>query len=250
MATTALAARSIFARRASRKAASPCWFAYSAQQHGATSLEVMSFQVSEDGLASMRSLDIDWLPDPVQFMSKYSALWAGAPDRGYDWLMRGTPFGAENSFFQRGVRPAAFRGRREVSEWRTFALRVLKSSWGVAIDLRARAVTAAEPPTGSLRATERVLLDVRHVPLPAVDVTQLLRGLRVVAGPIEAAMPGEDYVVVEVVEVSYTPTDYQPDGVAAVMIGWAMEEFDLAQPDIDVHFEKSENRYVFAMPDW
>lgn len=136
-----------------------------------------------------------------------------------------------------------------MNDWRTFPLRVLKASWGVAIDLRARAVPAAEPPVGSLRAGGRVLLDVSHVQLPATDVLQLLRGLRAVAAQIEAAVPGEDYLVVEVDEVSYPPTDYQPEGVAAAMIGWATEEFDLARPDIDVRFEKAANRYVFALPD-
>jgi hypothetical protein len=58
----------------------------------------MSFSVSEHDLSSMRSLNIDSLPDPGQFMSKYSRLWGGTPNHGYDWLMRGTQFGTEHYF--------------------------------------------------------------------------------------------------------------------------------------------------------
>jgi RHS repeat-associated protein len=66
--------------------------------HGASNLEIMSFSVSEHALSSMRSLNIDSLPDPDLFMSKYSRLWGAIPNHGYDWLMRGTRFGTEHYF--------------------------------------------------------------------------------------------------------------------------------------------------------
>lgn len=58
----------------------------------------MPFQVSEGDLAAMRSLNIDSLADPEDFMSKYCQLWGGTPNHGYDWVMRGTQFGQENFF--------------------------------------------------------------------------------------------------------------------------------------------------------
>jgi hypothetical protein len=50
----------------------------------------------------MLSMNIDSLQDPEGFMSKYSQLWGGTPNHGYDWLMRGTQFGTEN-FFSKSV---------------------------------------------------------------------------------------------------------------------------------------------------
>jgi hypothetical protein len=130
--------------------------------------------------------------------------------------------------------------------WRTFPLRILKASWGIAVDLRARAILSKEPRSDLLNASSRVLLDVRHVQLPVIDVEQLLRGLTTMAAAIETKEPS-DYVVIEVDEVTYTPTDYQPEGLAAAMIGWVSEEFDLDSPIRDVHFDQGVNKYVFSI---
>lgn len=65
---------------------------------GTSNLEILQFRVSESDLASMRSVNIDSLENPEDFMSKYSQLWDGTPNHGYDWVMRGTQFGQENYF--------------------------------------------------------------------------------------------------------------------------------------------------------
>lgn len=129
--------------------------------------------------------------------------------------------------------------------WHTFPLRILKASWGIAVDLRARAVPSAQARLGALPVSGRVLLDVANVQLPAADIEQLVYGLGVMASAIEAKEP-DGYVVIEVGDVEYTPTDYQPEGLAAAMIGWASEEFDLSSPIKSVEFDKLANRYVFS----
>jgi len=129
--------------------------------------------------------------------------------------------------------------------WHTFPLRILQASWGIAVDFRARAVLAEEPRTGLLAASRRVLLDLSGVQLSAADTGQLLRGLNSMAAAIEAKEPS-GYVVIEVDEVTYTPTDYQPEGLAAAMIGWASEEFGLESPIRDVYFDRDNNRYIFS----
>jgi RHS repeat-associated protein len=65
---------------------------------GASDLQVMSFTVASRDLASFRSLDIDSLADPEAFLSKYSQLWGGTPNHGYEYLTRGTQFGTEHFF--------------------------------------------------------------------------------------------------------------------------------------------------------
>ena len=69
---------------------------------GASGLEIVPFEVSAGDLASMRSLNIDLLPDAEAFLGKFSQLWGGTPDHGYDLLMRGTQFGTEH-FFSKSV---------------------------------------------------------------------------------------------------------------------------------------------------
>lgn len=129
--------------------------------------------------------------------------------------------------------------------WRTFPLRILKASWGIAVDLRARALVVAQPPDGLLAFGRRVLLDVTHVQLPAVDIEQLMSGLDAMTSAIEEKEP-DGYIVIEVDEVKYTPTDYQPEGIAVAMIGWISEEFELVPPTIEVYFDKAANRYIFT----
>lgn len=133
-----------------------------------------------------------------------------------------------------------------MATWRNFPLRILKSSWGIAIDLQARAVLVKNPPHGLLSASPRVWLDVRSIHLSDVDTNQLVRGLMMIAPAIEDTARSE-YVIIEVGRVRYTPTDYQPEGMAAAIIGWASEEFGLGSPAIDVYFDKKANRYVFSI---
>jgi hypothetical protein len=130
--------------------------------------------------------------------------------------------------------------------WRTFPLRILKASWGIAIDLQARAVLAEDPPHDLLRVSPRVWLDVSGVQLPDADIEQLVRGLTVMAPAIEKKNQDE-YVIIQVGRVSYTPTDYQPEGMAAAMIGWVAEEFGLDSPVRDIYFDKNANRYVISI---
>jgi hypothetical protein len=132
-----------------------------------------------------------------------------------------------------------------MGQWHTFPLRILKGSWGISIDLRARAVLSENPDPGLLDAGHHLLLDLRSLRLPPADIEQLLSGAKLMAAEIEAKAPAP-YVIIEVDQVVYTPTDYQPEGMGAVIVGWLCEEFGLESPIKDVHFDRTANRYVFA----
>lgn len=128
---------------------------------------------------------------------------------------------------------------------RRYSLRIIKAAWGIAIDLRAQAVYSHRKPPGLLDAGKRVLLDVSCVQLSAADIEQLQAGLQSIAAAIETSV-AHGYVVIEIHEVKYTPTDYQPEGLAAAMIGWACQEFSLDSPTMEICFDKTNNRYVFS----
>ena len=82
---------------------------------------------------------------------------------------------------------------------------------------------AENPPHDLLRVSPRVWLDVSGVQLPDEDIKQLVRGLTVMAPAIENKEQS-GYMIIEVGRVSYTPTDYQGEGMAAAMIGWVAED--------------------------
>jgi len=125
----------------------------------------------------------------------------------------------------------------------SFELRILKASWGIAIDLVARVTVMGTPPAGGLPAASRTWLVVT-AKLPAVDITHLLSGLRSVAPSIER-VEQTGQIVVEVVKVDYVPTDYQPEAMAAAIIGWAGEVFGLDEA-VDVSYDPVARKYKFV----
>jgi hypothetical protein len=108
---------------------------------------------------------------------------------------------------------------------RIFALRVLKSSWGIAIDLQARSCVVEASPAGLVRGGSRTWMDISRVVLDERDALELALGMSRVAPMIERVRP-DGHVIIEVLSVQFTPTDYQPEGMAAAMVGWATEEFN------------------------
>jgi len=128
-------------------------------------------------------------------------------------------------------------------EPRTVSFRVLRSSWGIAVDLTARA-TRGSAPEDAFRVGERTWLRCSESVLED-DVAFLRRGLARVAAEVDAAGDGE-HVVVDVLRVDYVPTDYQADAMEPLIAMWAAEEFGFNAPAVTVDFVPAANRYVFA----
>ncbi len=87
-------------------------------------------------------------------------------------------------------------------------------------------------------------MDVSRVNIGEADAAQLAFGLALASSRIERHLAA-GHVVVDVRQVDYTPTDYQVEGMAAAMLGWAQEEFDLEPQGVGVDFDRERNRYVF-----
>ena len=61
---------------------------------------IIEFTIENEKLNNFKSINIDNLPDFAQeeFMNKYSRLYGGIPDHGYEYIQRGTNFGVEHFF--------------------------------------------------------------------------------------------------------------------------------------------------------
>jgi hypothetical protein len=110
-----------------------------------------------------------------------------------------------------------------LSQSRLFPFRVINWSWGIAIDILAQALAGSpvlpeDIPVG-FRTWARIL-----PPLSQEARDSLVTGLARVSALIEQAVP-EGPIVIEIERVDYVPTDYQPEGLEAAIIGWATEEF-------------------------
>jgi hypothetical protein len=68
------------------------------------SAKILEFSVSNKALEKFKSINIDALSDSnaEKFMRKFSRLWGGTPNHGYEYIQRGTNIGREH-FFSKSV---------------------------------------------------------------------------------------------------------------------------------------------------
>jgi hypothetical protein len=107
------------------------------------------------------------------------------------------------------------------------------------------ACCAAFPPD-AVPASDTVALAAGGAGLGTEDICQILRGLALMALAIQRARP-DAHVLIELGAVTFVPTDYQPEGLAAAIIGWSAEEFGVAQVNWDLRYDKTTNRYILSL---
>jgi hypothetical protein len=133
----------------------------------------------------------------------------------------------------------------------TFHYRLLRASWGIAVDVDAEATVLASPPPAR-QVSSHVFLSVAlqaRTDAPATHLTAdehdwLAHGLALVAPQIESARP-TGHVLVTVRGLTFNPCHYQPEGLAAALAGWAAAEFGLTCPLPSARYDKVSNRYEY-----
>ncbi|WP_459802928.1 hypothetical protein [Herbidospora sp. RD11066] len=135
----------------------------------------------------------------------------------------------------------------EYEPMRTAVYRFITTSWGVFVQLTARALPQADYVGDTIKITDRVSLALRSYTHYAEIAEQITPAVRSAATKIEESLDG-DGIVIEVRKITYTETDYQPEGVRAAMDLWLSEEFGIDLPEMTVHFDKSQKQYVFHWP--
>lgn len=127
---------------------------------------------------------------------------------------------------------------------RLFPFRFSAWSWGAAIDLTARATTIDSPPYDATKVGERTWL---RAPTGLPDDAQgsLAEGLARVAEQIDARVT-HGHTLVDVLDASFTLTEYQDDAMAPAVIAWACEEFGLDAPLVRIGFDRAANHYVIT----
>ncbi|MEX2986045.1 hypothetical protein [Streptomyces sp. C36] len=139
---------------------------------------------------------------------------------------------------------------------RTTHYRLLRGPWGIWIELTASATVTAGPPARGEQVTDGVWLDagpvLTHPPtdregkrLSPAEAAWLHHGLTLAAPALTAAAPGP-HTLVTVHRVRFPETDYQLEGLAAALLQWTEQEFDLPPHPLPVAFDRPANRYVYA----
>jgi hypothetical protein len=127
-----------------------------------------------------------------------------------------------------------------------YKYRVLKSTWGIAIDLVASSSTTKPPPIGAIEIAPTLWLNITAKPCADSDRMALVQGLRMIADRIKASVPHPKHaIVITITKVDYAPSDFQSEGLIYAIVRWAEEEFGFKVADIEVKFNKAANKYEF-----
>jgi hypothetical protein len=128
-----------------------------------------------------------------------------------------------------------------------FEYRVFKSTWGIYIRLTAVAVPYSEQGEGLIEITPELGLLVKPTNMRPVRqmVQYLTLGLQIVAAQVLQNAGSRLPLIVQVLKIEADFVDYQDEGLAAAMIGWAAQEFGFDPPAIPVEYDKSLRKYIF-----
>ncbi len=123
--------------------------------------------------------------------------------------------------------------------------RLLKSSWGISIDMTSSIEDKNNLPTNDLiKISDNIDLLVESK-FDNDIVRKLLRlGILRVLENIEPKMPYENSVIV-INDIQFPITDFQVEGIYGAMIQYLSNHFSFGSPEIRTSFDKTTNKYIF-----
>jgi hypothetical protein len=130
----------------------------------------------------------------------------------------------------------------------TFRYEVMQASWGIVVTIDAEASDSAEAPTDRGQVAPGLWLDPGEVRLWPEGFHYLALGLRIVASEIKRTTAAP-HVQVVLRTVDFAETDFQDEGLAPAIAGWAAQHFGFAAPAIPVRYDKFRGRYDFDLPE-
>ncbi len=97
----------------------------------------------------------------------------------------------------------------------TYNYRVIKSSWGIAIDITAEVLPLADSRYAAIEVRNGLWLSVdMGVKLTQQEHQMLTIGLRLLNGDLDRIVQRDGPLVIRVYDVSFNPVDYQEEGLA------------------------------------
>jgi hypothetical protein len=129
-----------------------------------------------------------------------------------------------------------------------YTYKVLKSSWGILITIKAGVLKGEEIDRPGIPVADGISLEdsTQGSALSNSEMNMLAAGLRPLAADIAAAVSGTS-VKIQVQEVEHNDFDYQEEGLAAAIFGWAIRQFGLTQREIPVTYDGFNKVYVFDL---
>jgi hypothetical protein len=124
------------------------------------------------------------------------------------------------------------------------------SSWGIFIQLMGEVVPFTEPSDQLIEVEPDLYLSTQifDFRVGGKEEEYLKLGLRIISSQIRASSTMPFPLIICLKEIRVLLTDYQAEGLACAMIGWAAQTFGFEAPVIPVHFDQLRNCYVFEFP--
>ncbi|MBL8183155.1 MAG: hypothetical protein JNL64_16275, partial [Blastocatellia bacterium] len=85
--------------------------------------------------------------------------------------------------------------------------------------------------------------------LQPADRDAFLFGVRILGSQLDDRLKREAPLVMRLQKLDYNPTDFQVEGLTCAVIGLLANKFGIPTPNIEVGFDKPNNRYTFVFPE-
>jgi hypothetical protein len=132
----------------------------------------------------------------------------------------------------------------------TYNFRIIMSSWGIAIDITAEAISRSDYSGDATEIKDGLWLAIETNRVASNTEHQYLAtGLRLVAKEMQNVIATNGPLVVRVLDIWFVPTDYQEEGLACALAGWMSQQFGVTYQMPHVHFDNGRNRYEFDFPE-
>ena len=128
--------------------------------------------------------------------------------------------------------------------------RLLKSSWGIAIDVDASytSIDDYSDKEHCIKLNAGIWFINKCTFLSKEELQCLMDGVLFIEHNIINSSEHKEKTLIEINDVQYSPTDYQIDGIKVAIIEWASIVFNFKLPLICTSFDKKLNKYLFSYP--
>ncbi len=127
-----------------------------------------------------------------------------------------------------------------------YSFRCIKASWGISIDILADCKQKSlHEKKEFVNLAPGLWATILCNNIPDDEMEFLWKGLQYVGNSIINNSPFRNDTLIVIYSIEYNYCDFQPEGLLAAIIGWAAQEFQFKEPDVNIFFDIARNKYVF-----
>lgn len=125
-----------------------------------------------------------------------------------------------------------------------YHFKILKSTWGISINLIAEDLPYM-PFYNDYKVINGVFLRI-GLPFKIHEVEKdfIVAAILRLSDQIHERIYGQE-IVIQITDIEFDHTDYQPEGLYMAMLGWLSKRYDIPLPVIDITYNSDLRKYEF-----